>query len=149
MSALDRQIGGNHYKSYKIQPWEFIEKNGLGFTEGNIIKYICRYKQKGGKQDLEKLKHYVDMLIELYYPDDNDNENTNIKKQCEHGKNCFLKTFVNGLLGKEVFVRLKDGSIIRGCLACLDQGSIVIELGFIKHNINLNNIDELTVYMGD
>jgi hypothetical protein len=62
--ALDLQIGGDHYKSMAIQPVEFIIANDLGFCEGNAIKYICRYKSKGGIEDLKKAKHYIDMLIE-------------------------------------------------------------------------------------
>jgi len=69
MSALDEQVGGSHYKM-AIQPVEFIEKNNLGFCVGNCIKYLCRYKQKNGKQDLEKAKHYIDLLIELEYGED-------------------------------------------------------------------------------
>lgn len=69
MSALEKQVGGNHYKM-AIQPVEFIEKNDLGFCVGNCIKYLCRYKQKNGKQDLEKAKHYIDLLIELEYGKD-------------------------------------------------------------------------------
>jgi hypothetical protein len=65
MSAKDKQVGGNHYQALAIQPAEFIHKNGIGFLAGNIIKYVCRYKQKGGIQDLEKAKHYVEMLIEF------------------------------------------------------------------------------------
>ena len=64
MSAFDSQIGGNHYKSFKIQPIEFITINGLGYIVGNIIKYVCRYKSKNGIEDLRKARHYIDMLIE-------------------------------------------------------------------------------------
>jgi hypothetical protein len=63
-SPLDKQVGGSHYKSMKFQPIEFILANDLGFCEGNIIKYTCRYKQKGGVEDLEKVVHYAQMLIE-------------------------------------------------------------------------------------
>ena len=66
----DKQIGGNHYKDMAIQPSEFINKNKLQFAEGNSIKYICRHSLKGGKQDLEKAKHYIDMIIERDYPED-------------------------------------------------------------------------------
>lgn len=59
------QIGGNHYSDMVIQPIEFIHKNGLSFIQGNIIKYVCRYKSKGGIQDLNKAKHYIDLLIEF------------------------------------------------------------------------------------
>lgn len=70
MSALDKQVGGSHYKSMKIQPVEFITKNALGFCEGNVIKYVCRHEMKKGKADLEKAIHYLQLLIELEYPDD-------------------------------------------------------------------------------
>ena len=68
--AYNKQIGGNHYKDMAIQPSEFINKNKLQFAEGNAIKYICRHSLKGGKQDLEKAKHYIDMIIERDYPED-------------------------------------------------------------------------------
>lgn len=64
-SALDRQEGGQHYKDRAIQPVEYIHANGLGFIEGSIVKYITRWRDKGGRGDLEKIKHYVDLLIEL------------------------------------------------------------------------------------
>lgn len=63
-SALDVQVGGVHYKQFKIQPIEYILANNLGYIEGNIIKYISRWRSKNGIQDLEKIKHYVDLLIE-------------------------------------------------------------------------------------
>ena len=62
--ASEKQVGGSHYKDMKIQPVEFIIKNELGFCEGNVVKYICRYKQKGGREDLLKVKHYVDLILE-------------------------------------------------------------------------------------
>lgn len=66
--ALKKQIGGNHYNHYKIQPAEFINKNKLLFAEGNAIKYIMRHPHKGsGKQDLEKAIHYIEMIIERDY----------------------------------------------------------------------------------
>ena len=66
-NPLNIQVGGSHYKNFKIQPIEFIQKNNLSFIQGCIIKYICRYKDKNGLQDLEKIKHYVDLLIQLEY----------------------------------------------------------------------------------
>lgn len=58
------QIGGNHYSSLSIQPIDYIQANNLGFIEGNIIKYVTRYKSKGGLEDLYKAKSYLDRLIE-------------------------------------------------------------------------------------
>ena len=59
----DKQIGGSHYKNFTIQPYEFISKNDLSFFQGNVIKYVCRYLNKNGVQDLEKIKHYCDLEI--------------------------------------------------------------------------------------
>jgi Protein of unknwon function (DUF3310) len=62
---LENQIAGNHYKKLKIQPIEYIHANGLPFAEGSIIKYVTRWRDKGGIQDLEKAKHFIEMLIIL------------------------------------------------------------------------------------
>ncbi len=67
MKPLDVQMGGDHYKQFKIQPVEFCEANGIGFSEGCAIKYICRHKFKGGKEDLLKAKHFIDIILELRY----------------------------------------------------------------------------------
>jgi hypothetical protein len=67
ISALSTQIAGTHYKDMAIQPIEFIQKNHIGFIEGNIIKYICRYKNKNGAEDLKKVVHYAQLLMELEY----------------------------------------------------------------------------------
>ena len=69
-NPYDKQVGGDHYQNMKIQPAEFINKNQMKFAEGNAIKYICRHINKGGKQDLEKAKHYIDMIIERDYGDE-------------------------------------------------------------------------------
>lgn len=63
--ALEVQVAGSHYKDLKIQPVEYIHANQLGYCEANVVKYISRWRAKGGKADLEKVKHYVDLLIEL------------------------------------------------------------------------------------
>ena len=65
--VYNKQIGGAHYKDMVVQPSEFINKNKLLFAEGNAIKYICRHASKGEVQDLEKAKHYIDMIIEIDY----------------------------------------------------------------------------------
>lgn len=64
MKTLETQIGGSHYKDMNIQPLEFIMANKLPYCEANIIKYVCRYKSKNGIQDLNKARHYLDILIE-------------------------------------------------------------------------------------
>lgn len=65
VSALDKQVGGNHYKQFPIQPVEFINANNLSYMQGNVIKYVARYPFKNGIVDLEKAKHYIEMLIEF------------------------------------------------------------------------------------
>ena len=70
--AFFKQIGGAHYKKYKIQPSLFINENKILFAEGNAIKYICRHQDKGKKEDLLKAIHYIQMIIERDY------ENTSI-----------------------------------------------------------------------
>lgn len=57
------QVGGDHYQS-SIQPIDYIKANSLGFFEGNAIKYITRWRKKGGVEDLRKARHYIDMLIQ-------------------------------------------------------------------------------------
>lgn len=61
---MTQQIGGDHYAKMAIQPVEFILKNNIGFAEGNVIKYVSRWREKGGVEDLKKARHYLDMLIE-------------------------------------------------------------------------------------
>ncbi len=66
-SEFNHQVGGSHYKDYKIQPYEFFFRNKLPHHKAAIIRRICRYDHKTGKgrEDLEKIKHEVDMIIEL------------------------------------------------------------------------------------
>lgn len=70
--ANDTQVGGDHYIKREIQPWDFIAANGLGYFEGNIVKYVTRWKDKGGLRDLEKAAHYLQKLIELQNGKDKD-----------------------------------------------------------------------------
>lgn len=64
MNANDKQIGGTHYKM-AIEPWDYIVANEIGYLEGNVIKYVSRWKAKGGVEDLRKARHYLDKLIEI------------------------------------------------------------------------------------
>lgn len=70
-SALDTQIGGDHYNTMKIQPITFIMENNLSFAVGNIIKYVCRYDKKNGLEDIQKARQYLDFLEEKYNKDNN------------------------------------------------------------------------------
>jgi len=65
MTALDKQVDGNHYKDLPIQPVEYIYANALGYFEGNVVKYVSRWRKKNGIADLEKAKHYIELLIQL------------------------------------------------------------------------------------
>ena len=69
MSVWKKQIGGKHYIKYKIQPSQFVTENKLLYPEGSVIKYILRHQDKGGKEDLLKAKHFIDMIIERDYGD--------------------------------------------------------------------------------
>jgi hypothetical protein len=69
MSALYTQVQGTHYKDMLIQPVEFIVKNNLAFLEANVIKYVCRHRNKNGIEDLNKAIHYLELAKELYYGD--------------------------------------------------------------------------------
>ena len=93
MSAYKKQIGGGHYLKMKIQPSEFINKHNLPFAEGNAIKNICRHQDKGEINDLQKAKHYIDMIIERDYTAPKEKEETWIegynkwkskKERCPH-----------------------------------------------------------------
>jgi len=72
MDALEKQVEGSHYKDLPIQPVEYIYANALGYFEGNVIKYVSRWRKKNGIADLEKAKHYIELLIQL--------ENRNARK---------------------------------------------------------------------
>jgi hypothetical protein len=65
VSSLERQEGGDHYKKMAIQPVEYIHRNGIGFVEGCVIKYVSRWRVKGGVVDLRKARHFLDILIEM------------------------------------------------------------------------------------
>jgi|ETNmetMinimDraft_8_1059916.scaffolds.fasta_scaffold103778_2 hypothetical protein len=69
-SPYQKQVGGKHYIKYKIQPSEFVVENKLLYPEGSVIKYILRHQDKGGKQDLEKAIHFIEMIIERDYRDE-------------------------------------------------------------------------------
>lgn len=69
MSATGEQVGGDHYRVMVIQPAEYAQRNGLGYCEGNVVKYVSRHRSKHGRQDLEKAIHYLRLLIEMEYPE--------------------------------------------------------------------------------
>lgn len=64
-NPLDTQVSGTHYKQMAIQPVQFIHANDIGYCEGNVIKYVSRWKEKGGLEDLRKAKHYIELLLAM------------------------------------------------------------------------------------
>ena len=76
MSVYNKQIGGNHYKKMKIQPSKFVIENKLLYPEGSVIKYILRHQDKGGKEDLEKAMHFIEMIIERDYSEEKEKQET-------------------------------------------------------------------------
>ena len=71
MSALDRQVGGEHYKNLKIQPAEFAMANNLNYCQVLILRYMMRYRDKNGAEDIDKGIHAFELLRELEYPEEN------------------------------------------------------------------------------
>ena len=63
--AIDQQIGGDHYKKFKLQPAEFCYINNIPYLEATAIKYLCRWRDKGGIQDLDKAIHFIQLLKEF------------------------------------------------------------------------------------
>ena len=86
MSVYDKQIGGDHYKGMSIQPIQYIQANKLSYIEGNIVKYISRWREKNGIEDLLKIKHYVEFLIE---------EETKTKQQPNDLRDEKLKAYMD------------------------------------------------------
>lgn len=102
MSALKTQVSGDHYKGMAIQPVEFIHSNGIGYMEGNVIKYVSRWRRKNGISDLEKAKHYIELLIELENKSNQSDGESNDDGWIEwHGGECpvDLNTKVEYVLG--------------------------------------------------
>lgn len=68
--ALAKQVGGDHYKSFAIQPIEYIHRNGLDYLAGNVVKYVSRHKAKNGAADIKKAIHYLELILKLQYGED-------------------------------------------------------------------------------
>lgn len=69
LASLDRQVGGDYYKNMPIQPVEYITRNNIPYIEGAVIKYVSRHRNKGGSKDIQKAIHFLELLLELEYPD--------------------------------------------------------------------------------
>lgn len=86
------QIGGDHYKKYKIQPVEYIHANNLDFFQGSVVKYITRFRDKNGIEDLKKAKHFIDLLIELEYGKESSSSCEEQCKGCPESKESVSET---------------------------------------------------------
>jgi len=98
-NPLEKQEGGQHYKDLKIQPIEYIHANNLGYIEGNIVKYVTRHSQKNGAEDIKKVIHYCELLLELEYGTNKEEElrepiaNERGEGEAPARLNCFGKTY--------------------------------------------------------
>lgn len=123
MSSLQTQVGGDHYSKLAIQPVEYITKNGLGFVEGSVIKYVTRHRSKSGAEDIKKAIHFLYLLLELEYGE---------KGQAEECKARFLyciKTTLGDMatvsshfgefcdLSKDELSQIKDNDECQSCRA--------------------------------
>lgn len=72
-TANTRQEGGDHYRKLPIQPWDYIAANNLDFFQGNIVRYVTRFRDKNGVEDLRKARHFLDKFIELETAKEKDN----------------------------------------------------------------------------
>lgn len=67
---MKTQVAGDHYKTMGIQPVEYINANGMNYFEGNVVKYVTRHRNKGKRKDIEKAIHYLQMILEYEYPNE-------------------------------------------------------------------------------
>lgn len=108
MKANESQVGGGHYKAKAIQPWDYITSNNLGYLEGNIVKYVSRWKDKGGIQDLEKARHYLYKLIEIQSAEPETGADKTDEGWIEwKGGECPVP------IGTFMDIRLRDGSVFQ------------------------------------
>ena len=107
-NPYDKQIGGSHYQKFKIQPSKFVIENELLYPEGCVIKYILRHRLKGKKQDLEKAKHFIDMIIERDYTEKKDFlEEAEKEKKDTRLKHIYLTSTGEKLFDEIFFIQKK------------------------------------------
>jgi len=103
MKALDRQEGGDHYKKLAIQPAEYCHRNGMGGLESYVVKYITRFRDKGGLLDLNKAKHCIDLLIGFEYPESEAPEREPTKVEHAAAKTEKARWLPKAAEGEDVF----------------------------------------------
>lgn len=108
--ANDVQVGGSHYRRLDIQPWDAIEAWGLGFLDGNAVKYLARWRAKGGIEDLRKARHYIDKLIEL---EGRSGAATSPPMRCENCAGVGVVIVDDNTLG------------LANCVACKGTGAVI------------------------
>lgn len=86
MEASKIQIGGNHYKNYKIQPAYFSHVNGLGFLEGSVVKRVCRHRLKDKEKDIKKAIHELMLILEYEYGEKLTLDDLNLKNWDKNGR---------------------------------------------------------------
>ena len=108
-TSLKKEVAGNHYQQFEMQPIELIADMDWDFFQGNIAKYALRAKFKNGQQDIDKAIHYCELAIELTEPDDGcEDWFGGIKKFVETNKlNVFWKTFL-GEINHKNYELLKE-----------------------------------------
>lgn len=87
-NPLDKQEGGDWYKKMKIQPVEYAQANHLGYCEASVVKYVSRHKLRGGKEDLLKAIHFLELLIQLEY--NQKSEYMNIMEMADKPRKCYV-----------------------------------------------------------
>ena len=128
MSALSTQVGGDHYSKLAIQPVEYITKNGLGFVEGSVIKYVTRHKSKGGAEDIKKAIHFLNLLLELEYGEKKEKAEECKARFCNLsplGSMATITTHVGGTvtLTKDEVRQIKN---VSGCQSCRAAASLAL-----------------------
>lgn len=106
-----KQVGGDHYKKHKIQPWDIIDEYGLNFYEGNVLKYLLRHQHKNGIEDLHKCQHYLAKLI--------DSESDRISEQFMSREEIKQEIMTPSPPGPLCHGKWKDNlQLQRGCITC-------------------------------
>lgn len=124
MSAFETQVGGDHYTKLKIQPMEYSMANKLDACQHTIVKYVTRFRDKGGRRDLEKAMHVIQMLIDLEYPEamevklEKHRHTAPVSSPCTGDADGWIE-WKGGLMPVQgnVDIKLRDGEIQTGCSA--------------------------------
>ena len=131
MSALQTQIGGDHYSKLAIQPVEYITRNGLGFVEGSVIKYVTRHRSKGGAEDIKKAIHFLNLLLELEYEAKEEKAEECKARFCNLSALGSMATMTTHFgvtlnLSKDVVRQIKDVSACHSCKAAASLALVAL-----------------------